>query len=373
MEAKSLYIHIPFCAQKCLYCDFVSFAGKVSLINDYIEALVKELDYYKAYTFDTVYIGGGTPTFLNVKNLKRLGEGIKKLQLTNDVEFSAEANPGTFSMEKLECLKEMGVNRLSIGLQSFDNNTLKLLGRIHTAEDFHESYNLARMAGFNNINIDLMFGLPKQSFEIFRDTLEKVVALGPEHISSYSLIVEENTVFYDKYLHGEGLPSEELEREMYKFATEYLKSNGYNQYEISNFARENKECKHNIVYWTMKDYIGCGLNSSSYINNKRIENIDNINKYNHAVNIGKKPIKHTHYNSIKDNMEEFMFMGLRMIKGISKSEFNKKFNTNIYDIYGKVFKKYISLSYLIDQGDYIRLSFEGLQISNIIMADLLLD
>ncbi|SHJ46114.1 coproporphyrinogen III oxidase, anaerobic [Hathewaya proteolytica DSM 3090] len=369
MGLKSLYIHIPFCAQKCLYCDFVSFAGKESRINDYIKSLDRELSHYRNEVFDTVYIGGGTPTFLNADNLRELGHSISKLKLTKDVEFSVEANPGTLSREKLHILKGMGVNRLSIGLQSCNDNLLNLLGRIHTMEEFTQSYEMAKEAGFENINIDVMFGLPTQTFEDFRETIKKVIELNPTHISCYSLIVEENTPFYSKYRDGISLPEEDAEREMYEYAVKELKANGYEHYEISNFAKKNRQCQHNLAYWSMKEYIGCGLNASSYVKNKRIENTKDMDLYIEMCNKGEKPIGTCHENSIKDNMEEYIFTGLRKTNGISKSEFQARYNKSIYDVYNKVINKYVSMGYLEDVGDYLKLSFQGLQVSNVIMAD----
>lgn len=373
MEKKSLYIHIPFCAQKCLYCDFASFAGKEIFMDRYIEALSRELNFYKKYTFKTVYIGGGTPTFLNIKNLEKLGESISKLQLTEDVEFSVEGNPGTFTTEKLEVIKGMGANRLSIGLQSCNDRLLKSLGRIHSYKDFEKSFELARNVGFKNINVDLMFGLPNQSFDDVKDTLSKVTYLEPEHISAYSLIVEENTPFYSMYGDGKDLPNEEDERKMYYYILDYLNKKKYYQYEVSNFAKTKKECIHNLVYWNLDDYIGCGLNAHSFLDGYRIENISSMKAYIENIEKGYLPIENKHKNSTKDSMEEFMFMGLRKIKGISKKDFLERFNISMEEVYYNVIKKYEQRGLLINDTDFLRLSNKGIEVSNIIMSDFLLE
>lgn len=373
MEKKSLYIHIPFCAQKCLYCDFASFAGKEIFMDRYIEALSRELNFYKKYTFKTVYIGGGTPTFLNIKNLEKLGESISKLQLTEDVEFSVEGNPGTFTTEKLEVIKGMGANRLSIGLQSCNDRLLKSLGRIHSYKDFEKSFELARKVGFKNINVDLMFGLPNQGFDDVKDTLSKVTYLEPEHISAYSLIVEENTPFYSMYGDGKDLPNEEDERKMYYYILDYLNKKKYYQYEVSNFAKTKKECSHNLVYWNLDDYIGCGLNAHSFLDGYRIENISSMKAYMEKIEKGYLPIANKHKNSAKDSMEEFMFMGLRKIQGISKKDFLERFNISIEEVYYNVIKKYEQRKLLINDTNFLRLSNKGIEVSNIIMSDFLLE
>lgn len=372
MDKKSLYIHIPFCAQKCLYCDFASFAGEEKFMGRYIDALSKELHFYKNYIFKTVYIGGGTPTFLNIKNLEKLGESISKLQLTEDVEFSVEGNPGTFTTEKLEVIKAMGANRLSIGLQSCNDTILKSLGRIHSYKEFEKSFELARNVGFKNINVDLMFGLPNQKLNDVKDTLIKVSCLEPEHISAYSLIVEENTPFYNKYRNGKNLPTEEDEREMYYYTLDFLNKKKYYQYEVSNFAKTNKECRHNLVYWNLDDYIGCGLNAHSFLNGYRIENTSLLKNYIQKIETGDFPMENKHKNSLQESMEEFMFMGLRKIQGISKKDFLKRFNISMEEVYYNVIKKYEERELLINDSEYLRLSDKGIEVSNIIMSDFLL-
>ncbi|WP_142414546.1 radical SAM family heme chaperone HemW [Hathewaya massiliensis] len=374
MKEKSLYIHIPFCSKKCLYCDFSSFAGIEYLMDDYVDALCTELLLYKdLYKFKTIFIGGGTPTFLNIKNLKKLGEVIDKLTKETDLEFTMEANPGTFDLEKLQVMKLMGVNRLSIGVQSYNNNLLDKLGRIHTIETFKENYKLAREVGFDNINLDLMFGLPAQKVKDWDKTLENIVGLNPEHISCYSLIIEEGTPFYNMYKEREGLPEEDEERVMYNHALEFLKNNGYEHYEISNFAKAKKQCRHNLAYWELKDYLGCGSAAHSFIDGYRIENISSVNEYISRIKAGEKPIKSTHKNSIKESVEEFMFMGLRKIEGIDKEHFVELFNTDVHSLYDEVIKKYKSLNLLEEDQVNLKLTKKGIEFSNIVMSEFILD
>ena len=267
----------------------------------------------------------------------------------------------------------MGVNRLSIGLQSSKNRLLKTLGRIHSFEDFIHSFKMARKEGFNNINVDLMFALPNQSLDDWKDTLLEVVDLNPEHLSCYSLIIEEGTSFYNLYKNSLlKLPKEEEEREMYEYCIDFLKEKGYLQYEISNFANPNKECKHNLVYWDLEDYIGCGVGAHSYVNNQRYENTNYIETYIKEINSNNLTQINFHINSQKENMEEFMFMGLRKTKGICINDFQERFGENIIDIYGGVINKYKKLNLLKEKEHSIYLSREAVSISNTILSDFLL-
>lgn len=368
----SLYIHIPFCKQKCLYCDFPSFSGKEELMLSYAKALSKELDNIDR-KINTIFIGGGTPTYLSIKAWNIIKNSIDKLKKSEDLEFTIEGNPGTFEREKLELFKDMGVNRISIGLQAWQDKHLKSLGRIHSRNDFVNSFNLARKIGFNNINVDLMFGLPNQSLEDWKETLREVSSLDPEHISCYSLIVEESTPFFKFYEEGKlNLPDEDLERNMYYYTLEFLKSKGYYQYEISNFSKINKECKHNLVYWDLNEYLGCGSSAHSYINGFRFRNHEDIISYIKSIEKGNSPIVEKRKNTLQDNIEEFMFMGLRKIKGISEEEFEFRFGVSINEIYGDIIKKYKDIGLLIDKGNRLFLSSRGIEISNTIMADFIL-
>ena len=375
MKKVALYIHIPFCKQKCLYCDFPSYSHKEEFMDKYIEALNKEiLEKTKKYKIESLFIGGGTPSYLNNKNLKSLLNTINKLDFIENAEKTIECNPGTINKEKLEIILNGGINRISFGLQSANNEILKKIGRIHTYEEFKENYILARKIGFKNINIDMMFGLPNQNLNIWLESLKEVVELNPDHISSYSLIIEEKTPFYSLYNKDLlDLPSEEDERKMYEIGRDFLESKGYHQYEISNYAKDNKECFHNKIYWECKEYIGVGVSSSSYIDGKRIKNIDNIKEYIKNINENNSVIDEELENTEKDKIEEFMFMGLRMIKGIEEKEFEIRFKKKVDELYKEVIKKHIKNGLLIRENGRIFLSKKGIELSNMVMSDMILE
>ncbi|WP_195466427.1 radical SAM family heme chaperone HemW [Clostridium perfringens] len=377
MDKISLYIHIPFCAQKCLYCDFPSFARKDHLRKAYIEALNKEIinlrEKHNNLEINTIFIGGGTPSVLESNELECLLKEIAKLNMAKDIEYSMECNPGNLTEEKLEVMKKYGVNRISMGLQAKQDNLLKGLGRIHNYKTFKENFLLAKKVGFNNINVDLMFGLPNQSLNEWEETLREIISLEPAHISAYSLIIEEGTTFYNLYENDKlKLPTEEEERKMYHLAKEILEENGFNQYEISNYAKEGKECRHNLAYWNMDNWIGVGSASASYINGKRIKNISSVEEYINSIKDKGEAVEEIINNSKNDNMEEFMFMGLRKINGIDENEFKNRFSMNINDVYGEILNKYIGEGLLIRESGRIFLSEKGIEISNVIMADFLL-
>ena len=377
MDKISLYIHIPFCAQKCLYCDFPSFARKDHLRKAYIEALNKEIislrEKYNNLEINTIFIGGGTPSVLEADELECLLKEVAKLNMAKDVEYSMECNPGNLTEEKLEVMKKYGVNRISMGLQAKQDNLLKGLGRIHNYKTFKENFLLAKKVGFNNINVDLMFGLPNQRLNEWEETLREIISLEPAHISAYSLIIEEGTAFYNLYENDKlKLPTEEEERKMYHLAKKILEENGFNQYEISNYAKEGKECRHNLAYWNMDNWIGVGSAAASYINGKRIKNISSVEEYINSINEKGEAVEEIINNSKNDNIEEFMFMGLRKINGIDENEFKKRFSMNINDVYGEILNKYIDEGLLIRESGRIFLSEKGIEISNVIMADFLL-
>ena len=377
MDKISLYIHIPFCAQKCLYCDFPSFARKDHLRKAYIEALNKEIislrEKYNNLEINTIFIGGGTPSVLEADELECLLKEVAKLNMAKDIEYSMECNPGNLTEEKLEVMKKYGVNRISMGLQAKQDNLLKGLGRIHNYKTFKENFLLAKKVGFNNINVDLMFGLPNQSLNEWEETLREIISLEPAHISAYSLIIEEGTAFYNLYENDKlKLPTEEEERKMYHLAKKILEENGFNQYEISNYAKEGKECRHNLAYWNMDNWIGVGSAAASYINGKRIKNISSVEEYINSINEKGEAVEEIINNSKNDNMEEFMFMGLRKINGIDENEFKNRFSMNINDVYGEILNKYIGEGLLIRESGRIFLSEKGIEISNVIMADFLL-
>lgn len=367
----ALYIHIPFCKQKCFYCDFPSFSNKEGLMDEYIDALIKEIGLRtKDYTIKTIFIGGGTPSYLDFKNMKKLLEAINKLELKEELEFTMECNPGTLEDEKLMLMKTMGINRISMGLQTTHNNLLKSIGRIHSFEEFKDNFNKARSIGFDNINIDLMFGLPNQSVAEWKESLTEIAKLRPEHISAYSLIVEEGTAFYKLYENNKLiLPNEDDERIMYNFTLNILKKYGYNQYEISNFSFEGKECKHNVVYWDLDDYLGLGSSSSSYIDGIRYKNVEDIEEYIMNVKYNDTAIIETYKNTMEDNMSEFVFMNLRKMSGFSKNRFKERFNKDVYSVYGEAILKHKNNGLIIDDQYNIYLSSKGIEVSNYVMAD----
>lgn len=374
MKNISLYVHIPFCKQKCFYCDFKSYAGIEELENDYIDALILEIkNKCKEYLIKTLFIGGGTPSYLSKSNLSKLLKELNKLSFLDDAEKTIECNPGTLSDEKIKIIKENGINRISMGLQTTKNNLLKNIGRIHTIEEFKANYKRVRELGIENINIDIMFGLPNQSLEDYKETLEDIVKLNPEHISAYSLIIEEGTYFYKLYEENKlNVPNEDAERRMYEITKEILENNNYKQYEISNYAKEGRECRHNKVYWDLDEYIGVGVSASSFIDEKRIKNIDNIKEYIDRINKNLDVSESIITNSLKEDMEEFMFLGLRMIDGVSIDKFKNKFSKDINDVYGDIINKNKKLGLLDEKDGRIYLTNKGIEVSNWVMSEFIL-
>jgi oxygen-independent coproporphyrinogen-3 oxidase len=371
-----LYLHIPFCERKCLYCDFLSAAADKETKDRYVNALINEIASYKEWAQDylvkTIFLGGGTPTSLSGENILRIMEAAgNTFFLDSDTEITIEANPGTVDREKLLAFKEAGINRISMGLQSADNRELKLLGRIHTYETFAENYFLARELKFDNINVDLMSSLPGQSLKDWMSTLKKVADLEPEHISAYSLILEEGTYFYRKY---SSLPlDEELDRKMYWETERYLKDRGYRHYEISNYARDGRECRHNNSYWIRENYLGLGLGASSLIENTRFRKEDNLEEY--IMNAGDHALtdKEQEVLTVKQQMEEFMFLGLRLTRGISKAAFQQSFHVTLENIYKEELDRSIKEGLLEENGDRLCLTDKGIDLSNTVMARFLLD
>ncbi len=362
-----LYIHIPFCVKKCKYCDFISFDNRNDYKDAYISALINEMSEYKGSSCDTVFIGGGTPTSLEDEDLEKLLRAVNdNFVLSGDCEFTAEANPGTVTENKLKLMQKNGVNRLSIGVQSFDDSLLKKIGRIHTGREADNTIDLARKCGFDNISIDLMFALPGQSFESFRETLCHAKAKKPEHISCYSLILEENTPLFKEYESG-GLilPSEDTERNMYDYACDFLEKNGYMQYEISNFAASGRESRHNIKYWQCREYIGIGLAAHSYYNGMRYSNTSDLSAYlSGKFHRGDEQIL-----SVEDKVEEFMIMGLRMTNGVSKEEFKDRFGFDIYSLFGNKIERFAKGGFIGENDDRIFLTHKGVAVSNSVMCE----
>lgn len=362
----SLYIHIPFCVRKCLYCDFPSFSGMESIFDDYVRMLCREIDEtysdYRGMEVKSIFVGGGTPSVLPPALLGRISDKIfSRFDVDSKAEITIETNPGTLDAKKLAEMKSMYFNRLSMGLQAWQDRLLKKLGRIHTADEFETNFLQARDAGFKNINVDLMFALPAQSLDDWQETLEKVIKLRPEHISAYSLIIEEGTPFFDMFDRGELKETdEETDRKMYYLAKEMLSDKGYKQYEISNFAREGFECYHNKVYWRTEEYQGFGLGAHSYSDGVRFHNTYDMKEYlrGEGLRLDKE------FLSIEEKQEEFMFMGLRMNEGVSEAEFLRRFGESMDSVYGDEIKELISEELLVKKGGRLSLTDRGVDISN---------
>lgn len=436
----SLYVHIPFCKAKCSYCDFLSFAScGYALQKEYIEALIKEIKAYGSifslYEVKTIFIGGGTPSFMDSRWIIRIMECIREVfQVNRDAEITIEGNPDSLTREHLADYKQAGINRLSIGLQSANQESLKRLSRIHNFDQFVAAYNSARQAGFYNINVDVMSGLPGEGIEDYIHTLAKVVDMAPEHISAYSLIVEEGTPLWENQQLLDMLPSEEVDRQMYSRTKSLLKNCGYYRYEISNYAKPGMECKHNMVYWSGGEYLGVGLGASSCMQvvmengdkkTVRFHGVEDLNEYigrfsncdgmsedhytsmyheiedmyedflwdtvydttdeasNHLkeyrelennvlLEFFRDYYKDLYFLKRKDQMEEMMFLGLRLMNGVSKEKFQNAFGTSIESIYGSVIEKYKKQGLLLEENGRIFLSDRGIDVSNVVMAEFML-
>lgn len=419
-----LYIHIPFCVQKCLYCDFLSMPAEEAIRRHYVDILLEEIKEKAVdcgeYQISSVFIGGGTPSVLPGVQIAEIMETVgAHFALKQNAEITIECNPGTLTQQKLNFYKGSGINRISMGLQSAINEELKRLGRIHTFEEFLHNYDLVRKTGFENVNIDIMSALPEQSMENWGYTLKKVLELRPEHISAYSLIVEEGTPFFEKYGEDElrreqgetpqFLPAEDIEREMYEMTRSMLADKGYFRYEISNYAKPGRECRHNIGYWTRVPYLGLGLGSASLMENTRFSNTSSLREYlkgnfekpdtvikesllageedteqagssleassemeqsgMNRENENRTPV---HLNK-SQQMEEFMFLGLRMMQGISRKDFRKNFGVEIEGVYGTVLKKLSEQGLLEQNAGRIYLTETGIAVSNYVMSEFLLE
>lgn len=367
-----LYIHIPFCVKKCKYCDFNSYKMVENEKNRFLADLKKEMSLYKnkEKKISSIFFGGGTPSILKNEDMKMIMEEIKNnFNIDEDAEISMECNPGTLNHDKLMFMKELGINRLSIGLQAVQEDLLSYIGRIHNYEEFEKNYIEARNAGFENINVDLMYNLPNQTFEDWKETLHKIVKLNPEHISAYSLILEEGTKLYDMYLNKEfELGDEEEDIKMYEYTIDYLKSNGYNQYEISNYSKKGYECKHNILYWKCKNYIGLGPGASGYINNIRYNNECNLDIYHDKLSKNQKPIDFFETLTLKDKIEEKIIMGLRMNEGIIFKDF-EEFGIDFEEKYKEQLDKHSKLNLIVRTDQGFRFTQKGREISNNIFLD----
>ncbi len=415
----SLYLHIPFCVKKCRYCDFLSGPQDEETRERYTRALINEI---KMQTIcpagspvDTVFFGGGTPSVLSGSQIDRIMEALHSFfSIQKDAEISMETNPGTVDDEKLRVLKTAGINRLSLGVQSMHDRELALLGRIHTAAQARQTFENARKAGFDNINIDLMSALPGQSLESWADTLEQAVRWAPEHISAYSLIIEEGTPFAAMYENGSlpALPDEDTDRKMYHYTGAFLSEHGYQRYEISNYALPGRECRHNSGYWTGHPYLGLGIGAASYVNGTRFSNCTDLREYLEVLGSQKDRVDATeqtdkpeqadkakqaekngqtdkakqvektgitalirtdlHSLSAEEQMEEFMFLGLRMTKGVRNAVFTERFGKSIEQVYGRILERHISQGVLEKTPGGYRLTDRGVDVSNYVLADYLL-
>lgn len=377
MKELEIYIHIPFCVRKCAYCDFLSGPSDEADRELYVKLLCDEIEACKGkteeYQVSTVFFGGGTPSVLSGKQIERIMQSLREnLQFRWDAEITLEANPGTVSEEKLHSYKKAGINRLSIGLQSVHDEELKLLGRIHTYSEFFTTYHMARKCGFQNINIDLISAIPGQTVESWCETLQTVLALAPEHISAYSLIIEPRTPFYDMYGEDSGentgqvkLPSEDDERIMYWKTKEILAEAGYARYEISNYAKPGFECRHNIGYWQRTPYLGFGTGAATLFEEKRYTNPPDIEIY--RISFDNK--FHGEMLSREEQMEEFMFLGLRMMQGISKTAFHEMFGKEIENVYGEQICKLKDIKLLEEKADRIYLTEKGIDVSNAVFVE----
>lgn len=386
-DVFGVYVHIPFCVKKCNYCDFLSCASDDDTKKKYIAALINEIKSLEpdSRPVASVFIGGGTPSCIDERHIVSVMDALhEKFKFTDNAEVTIECNPETLTRAKAEAYISSGINRISFGLQSTDNATLKLLGRIHTYEKFIESFNCAREAGFNNINVDMMAALPGQSLDSYMEGLAKVVSLNPEHISAYSLIVEEGTQLYDNLSQYPDLPDEDVEREMYHRTLDYLTRMGYRRYEISNYAKAGFESRHNCSYWELTDYIGTGLGASGYYKGYRYTNTTDMEEYIRCAAGGAQTSDkillmacEIHMETTNDMMEEFMFLGLRKMDGVSYDEFQKIFGCDIKSIYAKEIENNCHNGLLCeyvneDGGVSLRLTERGIDISNTVMADFML-
>lgn len=374
-----LYLHVPFCMKKCKYCDFLSWAGSEEEQETYVQGLLKEIESYrefaKGYKVSTVFLGGGTPSILSGEQIERiLGAVSDVFMMDKHAEITLEMNPGTVTEEKLRSYKKAGINRLSIGLQSVKNENLKLLGRIHTYEEFLQSYELARQEGFKNISVDLISSLPGQTLESWKEELQEIVRLNPEHVSVYQLILEEGTPFYETYAdHPELLPDEEVSREIYLSTGRILSESGYEQYEISNYAKPGQESRHNLKYWDRADYLGLGLGAASMVRNIRMTNTRDLKTYLEHCSQPKTMRKDVQFLEEPRQMEEFMFLGLRKTRGVSRKEFHRVFGRDMDMVYEKTLAKCLENGMLKEHKDRVFLSEEGVLVSNLVLSEFLFE
>ena len=369
-KSIGLYIHIPFCKAKCFYCDFNSFACMEDFIPAYFDALKKEIELYKdrlrGYTIKSIFIGGGTPSCVDHRYINELmSQCSQNFCIEENAEISIETNPGTLTEEKLTNYNLLGINRISMGLQAWQDRLLKKIGRIHDNHVFVENFNQARKAGFKNINVDLIFGLPSQSKQDWVETIRNILDMQPEHLSCYSLKIEDDTAFGRQLEAGELIPVEdELDREMYYAAKEMITGSGYEHYEISNFAKPGYRCKHNLIYWKAETYIGLGAGAHSYLEGKRFNNIAPVVEYIDYLKGGSVPSGGFEIIGREEEISEYMILGLRLTDGIDIHEFRDRFNRDLFELYGEQIKRLSGKNLLKFQEDKIMLTSKGLDLAN---------
>ncbi|NLX65085.1 MAG: oxygen-independent coproporphyrinogen III oxidase [Clostridiaceae bacterium] len=372
-----LYIHIPFCKQKCYYCDFPSYPGMEDYWESYIDALLQELilkaEEFQTPYVETVFVGGGTPSLIPAAFISKILDTVYiHYNVASDCECTIECNPGTLSEEKLKIYKDSGVNRLSIGLQACQDEILKALGRIHTFEDFLSSVELARKHEFDNINADIIFGIPNQTFEQWQETVARIISLDLDHVSCYSLLIEEDTVYGNMRKKGTIKEAEdELDRKMYHYAVDSFNAAGLYQYEISNFAKPHFRCRHNMNYWRRGEYLGVGAGAHSHYNGRRFANTTDIALYIKGVNSRKPVLSEDNYLSREDRLEESIFLGLRLNEGIDISKLSREFGTDLESRINKKLQKLISQNLIERNGTVIRLTEKGMDFANAIIVELI--
>ncbi|RAK22447.1 oxygen-independent coproporphyrinogen-3 oxidase [Anoxybacillus vitaminiphilus] len=368
---KAAYFHIPFCAQICHYCDFNKVFFKGQPVDEYLQAMETEMkntiEKFPTSELETIFVGGGTPTVLEIKQLDYFLNSIHKHFSfnVNEVEFTFEANPNELSKKKLQLLKEAGVNRLSFGVQTFDDKLLQKIGRTHRKHDVLQTIEMAKEAGFTNISIDLMYGLPEQTIENLRDTLDIAFKLDVQHFSAYSLIIEPKTVFYNLLKKDMlSLPSQEEEAEMYELVMEQMEYYGYNQYEISNYAKSGFSSRHNLTYWNNEEYFGIGAGAHSYVYGKRNVNAGPLKKYMNLIEETGFPYVESHKVTLEEKMEEEMFLGLRKTEGVSKETFAQKYHRSVHEVFGKQIAEQKQRGLLEETDSHIRLTHRGKLLGN---------
>lgn len=373
MSIQSAYVHIPFCVRICTYCDFNKYYIDKQPVDEYLDALITEMKTRQHRDIQTMYVGGGTPTALNLQQLEKLLKAINDLFEIHG-EYSFEANPDELTNEKVQLLKDYGVNRISMGVQTFKPELLEILGRTHKTEDIYSAVNEAKKVGIQSVSLDLMFHLPKQTLADFEDSLERAISMDIDHISSYGLILEPKTQFYNMYRKGKlKLPNEDLGAEMYQFLMNRLKNSSFEQYEISNFAKPNHQSEHNKTYWKNEEYYGFGAGASGYVNGKRYTNLNPVKHYINSILEGKQPILTSNYPTLNEKMEEEMFLGLRMNKGVNKSNFHRKFGVPMNEIFGNTINNLLSRSLIQDSNNYLSLTNRGKIIGNEVFEAFLLN